>query len=258
MNEEELSLIANEKDFMNRNSCLDHRTCIFPIFNGRVSEADDGCKFTQNLYLGTGFLIRRFDRTFFVTASHVVDPRHLDDEEDGAFIFYFARPGLSGKNQYCGIPSSKFSHHLTADIAYVEISDEIHKQIGGEYLPIAKERLSLGQSFFSIGYPFTAKDSPTSISLEQFVFRGHIASRYDKRHASKLRVEKPAEWNYVLNIDAVQGLSGAPILSDDNDDRIFEVVGLVYGSQETTMYGETHRFGVGTELSEISAIGDTW
>lgn len=241
---------------MNRDSCLDHRASIFPIFNGFTKESRNGWDFIPDRYQGTGFLIQRLGRTFLATASHVVDPNNL--ENDGVFIFYFGRPGKARGKDHCGIPSSNFVHHLTADIAYAEIPPEVHESIGGEFLPIAQERLSLGQSFFAVGYPFTAKDSPTSISLEQFVFRGSIVSRYDKKRAVKLLIDRPANWNYVLSVDASKGLSGAPILSDNNEKRVFEVVGLVYGSQQISIGDDIHRFGIGAELSELSEIGDTW
>ncbi len=241
---------------MNKNSCLDHRASIFPIFNGLAKETESGWEFVPELYLGTGFLIRKLGRVFLVTASHVVDPGNL--LEGGVFIFYFGRPERPSGNDHCGIPNERFVHHSSADIAYAEIPDEIHERTGGEHLPLAQERLSLGQSFFAVGYPFTGKDSPTSISLEQFVFRGHVASRYPEERAIKVGINRPAEWNYVLSVDAARGLSGAPVLSDDNPERVFQVVGMVYGSRQISIGEDMHRFGIGAELAEISAIGETW
>lgn len=232
---------------------IDHRDFTFPIFIG-ADKAAPGAKpkYQQGMYRGTGFTLLKDEKLYFVTAAHVLDQAGLLDEE--GFIFYLGRAEKS-EEDWCSLKA--FTFHPSADLAYLELEDgPLKARVESGALTLASENLWLGDEFLTAGYPFTGKTSPITIGLGQFVFRGWVNSRVPKADALAQGLEKPAEWNAYLSIDAARGLSGAPLIALPAWPP--RVAGVITGSKGLEIDGEVHRFGVATELDELQGIGKSW
>jgi len=172
--------------------------------------------------LGTGFFVGMAPKLRLVTAKHVVEDCQLADGDRIAIAFRTDK-GISI------VAVSRFIGSPDFDIAVGEIETSLIPTAVG--LTLSRHDPALNGDVFTYEYSGTRieKTTPTHtlVSFEPYTHKGNIVRSYESTFPEK--VKTPC---FLMSFPALQGASGAPLLSGTASKKSIAVVGMTVGNVE--------------------------
>ncbi len=172
--------------------------------------------------LGTGFFVGQANSIRLVTAKHVFESCQLAADEKYAIAF-------RGET---GIPVIAISRVLASpdfDLAVADVPLEHIPTVMP--LTLGKSDPALNADVFTFEYSGTQIEKPTPgqthIAFEPYTHKGNIVRSYDSTYPEKIKTP-----TFLVSFPALQGASGAPLLSGTPSKKSIAVVGMTVANVE--------------------------
>lgn len=171
--------------------------------------------------LGTGFFVGDEATIHLITAKHVFSGSPLNDSEEYALVF----------NDGKGIGIISLSHIRVAldfDVAVCSVARSLLPL--AVPLAIATMDPPLNQDVFSYEYSSTSIEKTATgfhVSFEPHAHKGNIVRSYVSKFPERI-----ATASLLTSYPALQGASGAPVISASQNKKQFSVAGMLVANAE--------------------------
>jgi hypothetical protein len=170
--------------------------------------------------LGTGSFIGVGKKVFILTAKHIFEGVERQENDKFAFVLN------DGKG--IGVWAIR---KITACLGYDIAICEIEYVDGIVPLQFSKQQASLNADVFCYEYSSTRieakKTGGKHVSFEPLAHKGNIMRYFDSEFPEKIKTP-----SFNTSFPALQGASGAPVISATNNKNFF-IAGILVANQET-------------------------